>query len=293
MSAERPDLAELWDFQRPDETETRFRELLSNLQSPDDTGYYTEVLTQIARTEGLQGKFEAAHATLDEAEKLVTPQAAKARLRYLLERGRVFNSSGEPAKAVPLFRDAWEFGQSTSEDGLTIDAAHMVAIAKQDAPDEALDWNLRALEYAEQSSSPGAQKWLGALYNNIGWTYFDREEYEKALEIHEKALAWRQSQGDVRSTLIAEWSVARMLRALGRTEEALERQTKLEAAYRHHGLDPDGYVFEELGECHLALGRPGHEAFFARAYELLSKDSWLVQNEAERVARIRQLGGVE
>ena len=35
---------------------------------------------------------------------------ARVRLRYLLERGRVLNSSGKPDEARPLFLQAWELG---------------------------------------------------------------------------------------------------------------------------------------------------------------------------------------
>ena len=43
-----------------------------------------------------------------------------------------------------------------------------------------------------------------------------------------------------------------------------------------------------------ALGR-GSEAspYFAEAYALLSQDAWLVDAEPERLARLKELGGVE
>ncbi|WP_314591510.1 hypothetical protein [Paenibacillus terrigena] len=53
---------------------------------------------------------------------------------------------------------------------------------------------------------------------------------------------------------------------------------------------PDGYVHEEIAECLLLLGH-GHEAehYFARAYEVLSQDLWLTQQEPERLARMKLL----
>jgi hypothetical protein len=43
----------------------------------------------------------------------------------------------------------------------------------------------------------------------------------------------------------------------------------------------------------LALDRPDEAApRFRRAYELLSKDAWLVDAEPDRLRRLAQLGGV-
>jgi hypothetical protein len=54
----------------------------------------------------------------------------------------------------------------------------------------------------------------------------------------------------------------------------------------------DGYVYEELGECLLALGRSDEaRPHFAKAYELLSQDAWLVENQKERIERLKELGG--
>ncbi|MEO5930639.1 MAG: hypothetical protein ABIR47_11955, partial [Candidatus Kapaibacterium sp.] len=117
----------LWNYQKPDETEQRFREILR--AAPQGTPYHVELLTQIARTQSLQRKFAEAHAILDEAAALLTPEMRRARIRYLLERGRTFNSAGQKERALPLFVEAWEIGRETGEDNLAIDAAHMVAIA--------------------------------------------------------------------------------------------------------------------------------------------------------------------
>ena len=57
--------------------------------------------------------------------------------------------------------------------------------------------------------------------------------------------------------------------------------------------EPDGFVFEELGECLLALNRPEEaRTSFARAYELLSKDEWFAKEEGERLGRMKRIGGL-
>ena len=78
--------------------------------------------------------------------------------------------------------------------------------------------------------------------------------------------------------------MARCLRSLGRTDEALTRQQALHAEHTALGTR-DGFVLEELGECLLALGR-GDEArpYFAQAHTELSQDAWLAEAEPARMA---------
>ena len=285
------DLLPLWDFQRPDESETRFRALLPSVAAhPDDR---SELLTQIARAQGLQRRFDEAHATLDEAQELVAhapgaPGAARARVRCLLERARVLNSSGQPPRALPLFLRAFEAAQAAGESYLAVDAAHMVAIVQP--PEGQLAWNERAIALAEASGDERTRGWLGSLLNNLAWAYHGCGEHARALELFERTLTFRLAQGKPEPVRIARWSLARELRALGRTTEALEGQRVLAEELTAAG-EKDGFVEEELAECLLALGRPGEaRPHFVRAHVLLAADPWLVEKEPERIARLRELG---
>ena len=69
----------LWDYSDPHQTETRFREIL--LQIPENNPAYLELLTQIARSQGLQQKFERAHQTLDQVERRLGNYATRAKIR--------------------------------------------------------------------------------------------------------------------------------------------------------------------------------------------------------------------
>jgi tetratricopeptide (TPR) repeat protein len=201
-----------------------------------------------------------------------------------LERGRVYNSSGAKEQARPLFLQALELAQANQDDFYAVDAAHMMAIVEP--PDEQMAWNLKALELVEATSDPRAQKWRGSLYNNLGWTYHDLGQYEHALDLFEKGYAWRKSQGQEKETHIARWCIARVLRSLNRIPEALVILRELEP-------DADGYTYEELGECLLLQGKENEAQFyFARAYQALSQDEWLVANEAPRLERLRELAKV-
>lgn len=284
-----PDFDALWDYNDPAATEAKFREILPAAESSGDADYHAELLTQIARTQGLQRRFEEAHRTLDEAEPLIGPKMARARIRALLERGRVFNSSRQVEQARPLFMQAWELACEKHEDGFAVDAAHMIAIVEQG--EAALEWNLKALALAEGSDQPRAKRWLGSLYNNIGWTYHDMRQYQKALEIFNKAVEWRQEQeGQEEEVWIAEWCVARALRSLGRIDEALAIQWSLLARYEEIE-EQSGFVYEELAECLHRLKKTDEaREYFALAYGILSQDAWLAESEPERIARLKQMG---
>jgi tetratricopeptide (TPR) repeat protein len=244
-------------------------------------------MTQIARTQGLQRKFDDAHRTLDEVEPMMTDDDL-VRVRYLLERGRLFNSSGDRTSAKPLFIEAWKRARDAGMDYYAVDALHMIAIA---APDESLVWNERAIALVERTDDQRAKGWLGALYNNTGWTWHERGEYEKALEHFEKSLHWHHERNTGEGDFIARWSVARVLRSLNRTDEALARQQQLLHDRTAANAPSDGYVEEELGECLLALGRADEAApYFATAWSLLSQDEWLCSNEPGRIERLKRMG---
>ena len=265
----------LWNFQNTKETRKKFHALR------------LELLTQIARTHGLEGDFDKAHAVLDEVEKALDAAPGVVNVRYLLERGRTLNSSGKPAEAVPLFHKAFELGRDISEHGYAVDALHMVAYAEKD-PKVKLGWEEKAVAYAEKSKDERALKWLGTLYNNMTWSYFDMGDFERGLDAARKGEAWHaERHKDTRGHRIARWSVGKLLRMNERYDEALKIQLGLEADYDKLG-EKDGFVQEELGEVYLAQGKAGAATpHFKRAYELL-KDTY-VKDEKARIERLKKL----
>lgn len=300
-----PDFDSLWDYNNPAQTEAKFRDLLSAAEKAGDSAYLAELKTQIARTLSLQQKFDEAHAVLDEVEAAIKQDRAgsaeslpsqkrwvKVQGRYLLERGRTYNSSKQKDKALPLFEEAWNVALGAGLDSYAVDAAHMMAIA---APTEqVMEWNQKALAIAEKSSEPKARKWRGSLYNNIGWDYFSQTKYDSALVMFEKAVRARIEQEQPTEVRVAKWCVAKTLRMMGQVDSALVMQQTLEIEWHDSDDGPDGYVFEEIAECLLALDRAKDAApYFAQAYGLLSKDSWLQRDEAERLTRLKELGRVE
>ncbi|MCP4122325.1 MAG: tetratricopeptide repeat protein [Bacteroidetes bacterium] len=288
-SASLPDINSMWDYNDPEGTETKFRDLIPKAKASGNDTYYLELMTQVARTQSLQRKFKEAHSILDTVEQQLTDDMTVPKVRYLLERGRTFNSNKQKEKASEQFRKAYVLAKSDQLDFYTVDAAHMLGISEP--PEKQLEWNLIAVDIAADSEDPKAKKWLGSLYNNIGWTYHSANEFEKALDMFEKALDYRKGQQDESGTFIAKWCIGRTYRSLHRLEDAIAVHEGLLKETEEKGLDPDGYVYEEMGECLLAGGNTAAaKPYFKTAHELLSKDGWLVANESERLKRLQELG---
>jgi tetratricopeptide (TPR) repeat protein len=208
-------LRPLWDFEDLDATEGRFRE---QLEREDGDAGRAEVMTQLARIHGLRGDFAACADVLDEAEPLAGSNQA-ARIRLELERGRMYRSSGDLEAAYPLFQSAFARAEEAGEHYLAGDAAHMCAIGVAD-PKLQEEWMQRGLDYAERE--PEAAYWAGPLLNNLGWTFFDAQNHERALELFERALGVRERDPENPGAIAwARFAVGCSLNALGRADEAV------------------------------------------------------------------------
>jgi tetratricopeptide (TPR) repeat protein len=199
-------LRPLWDFDDLDASEQRFREQLE--REEHDSGR-AEVLTQIARVHGLRDDFDGAGRILDEAEPLAA-EDPRANVRLELERGRMFRSSGDAEAAFPLFKTAYERALEAGETYFAGDAAHMCAISVDDLAVQE-EWVQRGLEH-------GDGYWAGPLYNNLGWSYFEAGDYERALELFERALAARMRDPENKQAI--QWA----------HEAVAEAKQKLESA---------------------------------------------------------------
>jgi tetratricopeptide (TPR) repeat protein len=282
-----PPIREVWDFTQPAESQRRFADLASRAEQAGLSSIALEYRTQVARALGLQERFDEAHAALDSVEDLLDDQDPVPGLRLLLERGRVLNSSGDPQRARPLFEAAWDLGRSVPHPDLAVDAAHMVAIVA--APEEKRRWNDLAVAYAEESGDPDAARWLGSLYNNMGWDAHDAGDYAEALRLHELCWEWHRERSTGSGERIAKWSVGKQLRFLGRLDEAAALQRELLDEYLEDEPGGEGFVHEELAEVLLASGREEQAAgHFGRAHELLRDVGWV---EAERLSRMQRLAG--
>ena len=276
------DIDLFWEYTNPAASEERFRTALSSAQGD----VRLELLTQIARTFSLRKRFDEAHKVLNDVEKQLTNAGARPHVRYLLERGRAFNSNGEQEKARTLFIEAWEQARTAHLEGLAVDAAHMVAITYADTP-EAIAWNQRGLGIARASQDPKAVALIPAMLNNNAWDLHDMGRFSEALPLFEEAQAGWIARGKPEQIRTAKWAVGRCVRSLGRYDEALKIQRALEAEYMEAD-SANGYVFEEIAENLAAIGKMDEaRPYFEKAFEELREDEGFVKNEVARLANLK------
>lgn len=187
-------LDQLWDFDDPALSETRFRAAAS--EDRYDADEQAELSTQLGRAIGLQGRYEEADALLD----AIDGDEPTVAVRVLLERGRVLNSSGHPEMAVPLFEQAAELSDHLGEEFLAVDALHMLAIADSA---HAETWTRSALEYASTVHDERTKQWLVALHNNLGWTLHGAGRCTEAMVEFQLAEQWAERVGTPRQQELA------------------------------------------------------------------------------------------
>ncbi|MFO7896346.1 MAG: hypothetical protein R6U84_05380 [Candidatus Cloacimonadales bacterium] len=281
----------MWDYNDPAGSEELFVGILAGLKDSAelsyDQNYHVELLSQIARAQGLQGKFAAADSTLQSAAELLNDKTVSGKMRLLLEKGRLHNSQAESKIAAQYFEQAYQFGQENNLDYHALDALHMLGIVS--AEEQQIEWNLQALQIAESSDDFRVKSWLGPLYNNLGWSYHDQQKYDSALEYFQKGYEYRLTGNDESAIRIAKWSVGRALRSLQRYDEALEIMLELEAEIEQKNLAADGYLYEELAELYHMQEDPRAQKYFKLAYQIQVQDNWIKQNEAEKLARMKKL----
>lgn len=260
------ELAPLWDHRQPAASEQRFQDALKGAVGDDAL----ILKTQIARTHGIRKDFDRARRVLAEVQPFVASAGPEAQVRYHLELGRTHASATHmpeqlTREAKDKARAEWNQALATARtaqlDGLAIDALHMMAFIDT-APADQLKWNQQVMDAVQATTQPDAKKWEAAARNNLGYALHQVGRHDDALVEFQKALKLREAQGNAFNTHVAHWMIAWTLRALGRTDEALAIQLRLEQE-RDTAKEPDEYVFEELQALYAAKGDAAQAAHYA------------------------------
>ncbi|KAI9348717.1 hypothetical protein BDR26DRAFT_931087 [Obelidium mucronatum] len=270
-------------WSNPSETEQSIAEYIQSNNIEDGSLLEAEFLTQLARSQGLQKKFDLANANLAKAKATVDRiesslndeeeetqellDARRVRVRYLLEHGRVLNTSGNSERSIIPFHTAMQISRLGANKDLlsvyTVDAIHMLGIVDKD---QKHIWTAKAINIAEKSKDPATKKWLASLLNNQGWNAHEVGEFGEAMDFFERALVERKKNGDAETVKIAEWSVARCKRSIEDYDGALEIQERLseddvyvceERAILYSLKDDKDSLAREFAEKALAKFKPG------------------------------------
>jgi hypothetical protein len=122
-----------------------------------------------------------------------------------LERGRLRNSAGDPAGAVPLFRLAASQAGDAGALFLQVDALHMVAIADPAGAEQA---TAEALELLARTDDPRTLRWQVALHSNAGWALLEAGRAAEALTRFELAREAAVRYGTDEQVALADEAIA-------------------------------------------------------------------------------------
>jgi tetratricopeptide (TPR) repeat protein len=173
----------------------------------------------------------------------------------------------------------------------------MIAITGD--PEERYEWAQRGIEMAERGDLRG---WLGALWNNLGWDYVAAERYDEAREALEKAREYHyEGEGEI-PKLVADYSVAHVMRLQGNVEQAAEamrqvfdRAVHLQNAGNAEAIEWIGFSRWELAEIAVVRGEidVGVNLMRAALTELreAGMPDWDAADWERRQARVAELTG--
>lgn len=199
-------LDRLWNFEDPAGSEARFRDAIAD--GKYDADERAELATQLGRAIGLQGRYEEADALLDAIDADEEPTVA---VRILLERGRLLNSGGHPAMAVPLFEQAAELADHLGEEFLAVDALHMLALADGGHRES---WTRSALEYASTATDQRTRRWMAPLHINLGRALYEAGRRTEAMIEFQLAEQWAEKAGTPQQQEAARQAIAECAAAL-------------------------------------------------------------------------------
>lgn len=207
------DVRDYWNFGDPVASRQVFEELLPSLV---DRSEQLDVHAQIARTYSLSGENQECLNYLKPFWEEGLALGGRAAASLMLEAGRAHRGLGDIEKARQGFEDVSVNGP----DDLRVDALHMLALVS--AGDEVAFFNQKAIALAQNSQDEWAQRWIGSLYNNVGWSCFEASEFEDALEYFESALLARYEFGQNERVAEAQWCIGHTLTTMGRMKDATE-----------------------------------------------------------------------
>ncbi len=255
-----------------------------------------EALSMVSRCHLIRDEVNHGRPWIERAKALADPTNPLAWSRYLGVRGRFEWKEGNNAIATATFREMYAFCLKHEQHSRAIDAAHMVAITGE--RDEQIEWAMKGIQAAEEGAIEG---WLGPLWNNLGATYDDMQQYEDALEAYLKARHYHWKVGDEHAKLVADWAVGRTYRRLGQYQQALQwLRPVLAWAERRQAEEPSPDCAEWVGWACLDLGEIAAEQqrteesleYLLRAKEMLQvakMQDWDEKSWSELNERIDQL----
>ncbi len=238
----------LFGERKYEEARQRYEAAATAAQTAGETETQTEATAQVARMYALGQNLEKGREWLAKAKELAKPEQKLGWSRYLGVRGRFeWQDEKDNPKATKTFIEQYDYCMKHELFARALDAAHMVAITGDEK--QKIDWALKGIKAAEGAGNKGA---LAILWNNLGWTYDERNEVELAFDALEKAHKYHHEVSDDHRKLVADFGLAHAYRRVGKLDEARKRldEAVSKARQRYQDQPQDKERTEWMGWAH-------------------------------------------
>lgn len=257
----------LFNAREYDKAREFFMQVADSARTTNDNSALTEAYAMIARSYLILEKKNEGRPWIEKAAEIARKDEPLGWSRYLGVRGRFEWKDSLMDVAVATFKEMYRYCSMNRLYERAIDAAHMVAIVG--GPEEQLEWGLKGIKEAEAGN---ITRWLGPLWNNLGWTYESTGKYRESIDAYTKAREYHYKYSDEKSKLVADWALGHAYRLNNQPDSAAQWITPdLLAKFETIGDGEfQGWVFKELGEIALLRSKPDSAlSFFVRAEEKL------------------------
>ncbi|MGF1702815.1 hypothetical protein L4D09_21235 [Photobacterium makurazakiensis] len=155
-----PDYMALWNYDEPALTATTFFAMLNMASNSVDKTFYSELLSQIARTFVMRESYDDARHFLDQAELYLENAEPRAEVYYLREKARLFAATDKSHEVEELLIHSWQIADKEKYDQLAIETALDLSELAGLSQVEKGGWRGKAQLLADITIEPRAQKWV-------------------------------------------------------------------------------------------------------------------------------------
>lgn len=225
----------------------------------------TEAMVMIARTYLTTDNRQQGREIFAIAMETASPDDPLGWSRYLSVRGRFEWKAGDNQKATETFKEMFYYCIDHKIEDRASDAARMIGITG--TTEEQIEWGLKGIKQAEKNNQTSI---LGPLWNNLGATYEDQNEYKQALEAYLKAKEYHYQHGGELTKCIADWAVAHAYRLNDDFKKAEKLLKPLVRKFEKlNELEFIGWTYKELG--HVEMHKEHFDKAAKNFYEARKK----------------------
>ena len=162
----------IWQsFEDPADIEAALQSSYSEHHGTLSSSFLAQLLTQIARAQGMQDKLHDAQAALYKAKWKSDEKVAVVRLD--LETARLRRLQDRTEEAMTLLKKVYETAAEAPLDYFKADAAHILYLFEPDGgPEEGKTWSDAVLEIARNSGNIKTRRWAAVVLTDQGWKLF-------------------------------------------------------------------------------------------------------------------------